>query len=226
MMSPRKGHLEEIFHIFAFLKSHLKNRNICFDDTYPNFDNCFPTHQVSWKDFYPNAKRNEPIDKPEPRGNPVVLTLWTDADHAGCRLTRRSHSGILIFLNRALIFWYSKRQTTVETAVYGSEYIAGKIGVDLVDGLIYKLEMFGIPIDGKVNMFIDNQAMFKSSTIPESVNKKKHTSVAFHRIREAIAAGWIRIAHVPGKTNLADFLTKTVPADDLHYACGKIFYKI
>ena len=49
----------------------------------------------------------------------------------------------------------------METAVYGSEYIGGKIGVDLVDGLIYKLQMFGIPIDGKLNMFINNQAMFK-----------------------------------------------------------------
>ena len=109
--------------------------------------------------------------------------------------------------------------------MYESEYIAGKIGVDLIDGLMYKLQMFGIPIDGKVNMFIDNQAMFKSSTIPESVNKKKHTSVAFHRIREAVAAEWLRVAHVSGSDNLADFLTKSVPASDLHDGCGKIFWR-
>ena len=67
--------------------------------------------------------------------------------------------------------------------------------------------------------------MFKSSTIPESVNKKKHTSVSFHRIREAVAANWLRIAHVPGTNNLADFLTKNVPANELHNACGNIFWK-
>ena len=86
--------------------------------------------------------------------------------------------------------------------------------------------MFSVPIDGKVNMFIDSQAMFRSSTLPESVNKKKHTSVSFHRIREAVAAGWLRIAHVPGTSNLADSLTKSVPANDLHNACGKLFWKL
>ena len=128
-------------------------------------------------------------------------------------------------MNKALIFWYSKRQTTVETAVFGSEYIAGKIGVDLVDGLLYKLEMFGIPLEEKVNMFIDNESMFKNSTIPESVNKKRHTSISYHRLREAVAANWLRIAHVPGNKNLADFLTKCVPANALHTVCGHIFWK-
>ena len=95
-----------------------------------------------------------------------------------------------------------------------------------MDGLIYKLQMFGIPVDGRVNMFIDNEAMFKSSTIPESVNKKRHTSISFHRIREAVAAGCLRIAHVPGTSNLADFLTKSVSANELHVACGRVFWKV
>jgi len=51
----------------------------------------------------------------------VELTIWSDVNYAGCRLTCKSHSGILIFMNRALTMYYSKRQTTVESAVYDSE---------------------------------------------------------------------------------------------------------
>ena len=186
------------------------------------------SRKVSWKDFYPDAKREDPLDKPEPRGNPVTLTLWTDADHAGCRLTRRSHSGILIFINKALIFWYSKRQTTVETAVYGSEYIAGKIGVDLVDGLIYKLQMFGIPVEGKFNMFIDNESMFKSSTIPASVNKKKHTYVAFHRIREGnkrertIGRGYYSRGHIICYKNYNNKMASNIVTMDFKVSCTNL----
>ena len=85
--------------------------------------------------------------------------------------------------------------------------------------------MFGVPIEGPVNMFIDNKYMFVSSTTPEAVNKKKHTSISFHRIREAVAGQWLRIAHIPGTQNLADFLTKSVPANILHHLCGSIFWK-
>ena len=162
---------------------------------------------------------------PEPRGNPVTLTLWTDTDHAGDRKTRRSHSGIYVFLNKALIFWYSKKQTTVETAVYGSEYVARKVGIDLVGGLLYKIQMLGIPIEGPVNMFIDNESVVKNSTIPESILKKKNTSVAYHRIRESVAAGWVRLAHVRGTANLADMLAKSLAANVLHGLCGYIFWK-
>ena len=54
----------------------------------------------------------------------MELTIWSDADHTGCRLTCRFHSGKLIFMNKALIMWCSKRQTTVKSAVYGSNYIS------------------------------------------------------------------------------------------------------
>jgi len=70
--------------------------------------------------------------------------------------------------------------------------------VYLANELIYKLQMFGVPIEHKVNMFIDNQSMCTNSKVPESVNKKKYTSISFHRAHETVAVGWLGIAHVPG----------------------------
>ena len=69
----------------------------------------------------------------------------------------------------------------------------------------------GIPIDGASYMFGDNESVVKSSTIPESNIKKKHTANAYHYVREAITAGLIKFIHIKGKRNPADVLTKNNP---------------
>jgi len=55
--------------------------------------------------------------------------------------------------------WYSKRQSTVETSTYGSEIIAMRTAVEMVEALRYKLRMFGIPIEGPANVYCDNEAV-------------------------------------------------------------------
>jgi hypothetical protein len=161
---------------------------------------------------------------PEARGNAIQINCFVDADHAGNRVTRRSHTGILIFINRAPIIWYSKAQNTVESSTFGSEFIATKIAVDLVEALRYKLRMFGVPLDGAANMFIDNQSVVLNSTIPSSTLKRKHNSIAYHRVRESIAESMIRIAKVHSKKNLADMFTKPLPAVDLWTLVRKVLY--
>jgi hypothetical protein len=80
--------------------------------------------EVDWQEYYPDAKEAIPPNMPELRGRSVMMTCFVDADHAGCHLTRHSHSGILIFVNRAPILWFSKRQATVESSTFGSESVA------------------------------------------------------------------------------------------------------
>ncbi len=153
-----------------------------------------------------------------------MITCFVDADHAGNLVTRCSHSGILIFCNKASIIWYSKRQNTVETSTFGSEFIAAKIAVELIEGLRYKLRMFGVPIDGPANMYCDNNSVVTSSTKPESTLKKKHNAIAYHKVREAVAQGTIRIAKEPGLTNLADILTKPLPGPRMRQLIQHILY--
>jgi len=57
------------------------------------------------RDLYPDAVEEIPPNAPEPRGEAVQINVFVDADHAGNVVTRRSHSGILIFLNMAPISW-------------------------------------------------------------------------------------------------------------------------
>jgi hypothetical protein len=152
------------------------------------------------------------------------MNAFVDADHAGDRLTRRSHTGIIIFINKAPIIWFSKRQNTVETSTFGSEFVAMKICTEMIEGLRYKLRMFGIPIDGPTNVFCDNEAVVKNASVPESTLKKKHNAIAYHRVREAIAAGTIRISKEHTSTNVADIFTKLLPSPTLHTLCQKILH--
>ena len=133
---------------------------------------------------------------------------FVDADHGSNTVTHRSQTGVLIFLNRAPIVWYSKLQNTVETSTFGSEYIAMRTAVEHIETLRYKLHMFGIPVEGPTNVFCNNEAMFKNTTIPESTLKKKHNSICYHRCREAVAARVMRVAKEGTLTNLADLFTK------------------
>lgn len=205
-MAPREGHLEALRRMFGYLKHHSKFL-IDYDAELPTHAGYQPVKH-DWFEFYGNCCEELPHDIPIPRGNPVLMTAYFDADHAGCLETRRSTTGMLLMLNNTPIQWYSKRQTTVESATYGSEMVAGRITVEFVIAMRYKLRMLGIPIIGSSILFGDNASMITSTTIPSSSLKKKHNAIGYHRIREAIAAGIAWLLHVPSKQNIADILTK------------------
>jgi Reverse transcriptase (RNA-dependent DNA polymerase) len=209
LANPREGHLQQAFHIFGYLKRHERSKMV-FDDTEPVIDQQ-RFKQVDWSEFYPDAAEPMPTNVPAPRGRSVVTSCFVDADHAGCRATRRSHTGVLIFVNNAPILWFSKRQNTVESSTFGSEYVALRTAIDLVEGLRYKLRMMGVPFEGPTSIFCDNEGVVKNTTAPESPLKKKHVAICYHRCREAQAAGFVQIAKEDTKTNLADALTKPLP---------------
>ena len=222
LVSPREGHLQEIFHLFGYLKC--KHRStLVFDDTEPTFENAL-FKECDWKEFYPDAAEGIPSNAPEARGKSVSTTCFVDADHAGCQVTRRSHSGVILFVNRAPITWFSKRQNTVETSTFGSEFVAMRIAVELIEGLRYKLRMMGVPLDGATSVFCDNAAVVQNTTSPDSTLKKKHNAISYHRTREAIAAGTIKISKIDGLLNLADILTKLLAGPRLRELSKRILW--
>ena len=205
---PREGHLEQILHVMGFLKEHKKMR-LLFDSSYPKVkESWFKSYD--WFDFYRDAEEAIPPSMPESRGHDVIITCFVDANHAGNQKDRRSQTGILIFINKAPIHWYSKQQPSVEASTFGAEFCAMKNAVEMIEALRYKLRMFGIPIDGPANVYCDNEAVYKNTVIPESTLKKKHHSIAYHRCREATAAGTIRVAKQGTEKNLADLFTKVL----------------
>jgi hypothetical protein len=96
--------------------------------------------------------------------------------------------------------------------------------MEMIKGLRYKLRMIGVQVDGPTNVFCDNESVVKNSTRPESTLKKKHNAIAYHRVREAQAAGVVRIAKEDGETNLADMLIKCLPGPRLRQLCSRVLW--
>ena len=121
MVLPRIGHLEQLFHIFAYLKKR-HNSEMVFDPTPPIFDQDQFVQQDWRYTPYGNAKEVIPPDLPEPKGLGFTISSYVDSDHAGDAITRRSRTGFLVFLNNTPIFWFSKKQEGIETSSFGSEF--------------------------------------------------------------------------------------------------------
>lgn len=222
MANPRVGHLKELLHIFGYLKQ-IPKKSLAMCPAY-HFPDERRFRTCDWIDFYPNASEPIPGDIPEPRGNLVDTSCFVDSSHANCLKTRRSHTGILLFVNKSPIQWYSKKQNTVETSTFGSEFVALRIAVEMIEALRNKLRWFGIPVAGPTNIFCDNEAVCKNSSNPESVLKKKHNAIAYHRVREAVAAETIRVAWEETETNLADLLTKALQRVRREFLIDKFMY--
>ena len=211
LASPREGHLDdEMLHIFTYIKQNPK-RKIVFDPDYPKIDER-RSKKYNWTNLYRDAEEAIPTNMPEPQGNVVSTHCFVDANLVGDMITQRSQTGILIFVNRAPIVWHSKRQNMIKASTFGSEIVALKNAVELIEGLRYKLRMFGIPIDGPANLYCDNKAVTKNCSIPELTLKKKDNSIVYHHIREAVAAGTLWIAKEDSETKLADVFTKLMVA--------------
>ena len=221
---PRVGHLEVVYHVFAYLQKYPKS-SIIFDPTDP-----VPVTPTSakpdWSSFYSDAEEELPPHMPEPLGNPVNIHTFVDANHAGNVVTRRSHTGILVFIQNSPILWVSRRQNTVETSTFGSEFVAMRNARDVIIALRYKLRMFGVPLDGPAQVYCDNQGVVKNTSIPESVLSKKHNAINYHAVREAAAAGVLQVIKEDTQTNLADLFTKVLPGDRRRELLSCILYNL
>jgi Reverse transcriptase (RNA-dependent DNA polymerase) len=202
--APKIGHFNAMLHVFAFLLHHPRCRLVMDDDRGPVDEG----PEQDWKEFYPDASEQLPSNAPKPRGNSVQMICYCDSDHAGDLMTRRSRTGVLIFLNRAPILWYSKKQSGIETITFGSEFMGLKVATDLIKGLRYKVRMMGIPLDGPTHTRVDNMSIVQNASMPESTLKKKCNSIAYHYVRESVAAGVIKIQFINSESNIADMLTK------------------
>ncbi len=152
-------------HIMGYLKQK-HNSRLIFDLTYPNIDmSSFPTYD--WTKFYGDVWEAITHDMLEPLGKDLDVCLFCDSDHAGEKRTRCSRTGFIIIC----------KQATIETSVFGAEFVAMKHGIEKLRGLQYKLRMMGIPLTGPSYIYGDNKSQVTNSTRTESTLKKKCNSI-------------------------------------------------
>ena len=98
--------ISNYFNIFAYLKSY-HNARLGFDPTYPEInDDDF--ERKDWSGFYGDDKEPLPVNAPKPRGKEFIMRAYVDASFAGCKLSHRSRTGFIIFLNSSPVYWFSK----------------------------------------------------------------------------------------------------------------------
>ena len=114
---PRAGHLEQLYHIFKYLKIH-HNAEIILDHSVPVVDH-EKFEKMDWSNtVYASGDKKLfemlPSNIPRARGEGFTMHAYVDSNNSGDLFTRRSHTEYFVDLNSALICWYSKKQTLVE----------------------------------------------------------------------------------------------------------------
>ena len=210
-MAPRQGHLNAATRVFGYLWKR-RHGMIVVDPNPPNWEKYVCEEYQTWQEFYPDAEETVPDNMPEALGKKARITVYVDADHAHDKVTRRSVTGAVLFVNNTPVKWISKRQKTVETSTYGSEMVAARIATELIMEYRYSLRMLGVPLDGPALLLGDNLSVILNTTVPSSMLKKKHQACNYHRVREAVAAKIMAFCHIDSKDNLSDLLTKPLSA--------------
>ena len=136
------------------------------------------------------------------------MNFGVNENYAVDKVERCSKIGILIYLNMSLTPLYSKRQNTVESSTFVSEYVTTKIAVERLESMRYKLHLIGVPQDGPAYDFANNQSVVKKSINLESVLNKKSVNIYNHITQETFTAKIVDIYFIPSEENLVDLQTK------------------
>ena len=111
---------------------------------------------------------------PEPLDKAVVTATPMDSSLNHCLATGKSLTGCLQFANKTSVDSCSKKQATVETATYGSEFVAAKTATEQIMDIRQSLRYLGAPIASISFLLGDNRSVVTSTTLPHSTLTKHH----------------------------------------------------
>jgi hypothetical protein len=138
-VAPRVGHLERIKQICGYL-SKFQKACIRVKTEMPDYSD-IPVPEYDWsRTVYGNVREQRPEDAPSPKGKVVRTTTYKDANLYHDLTTGRAVTGVIHFLNQTPIEWYTKKQTTVETATYGSEFASARIAIQQIASMRITLQ--------------------------------------------------------------------------------------
>uniref|UniRef100_A0A0A9BDA3 Uncharacterized protein n=1 Tax=Arundo donax TaxID=35708 RepID=A0A0A9BDA3_ARUDO len=145
------------------------------------------------------------------RSSSTALIAYTDADWAGCPDTRRSTSGFCVFLGDSLVSWSSKRQAVVSRSSAEAEYRGVANVAAECSWLRHLLGELHVSIDKATLVYCDNVSAVYLTANPVHHGRTKHVELDVHFVRDKVALGELRVAHVPTRHQLADVMTKGLP---------------
>ncbi|WVZ63492.1 LOW QUALITY PROTEIN: hypothetical protein U9M48_013119 [Paspalum notatum var. saurae] len=133
-------------------------------------------------------------------GSSLFLRGFSDADHAGCRIDRKSTSGTCQLLGTSLVSWSSRKQASVSLSRVHSCY-------SQLLWMKATLSDFGLRF-GKIPLLVDSTSAISVAKNPVLHSRTKHIDVRFHFLRGHYEKGDIDLVHVASENQLADIFTK------------------
>jgi hypothetical protein len=131
--APCSGHLERVKRICGYLCKY-PDTALCFRVGILDHPSYYITPMVrDWEHtVYGNVEEELPHDAPIPRGYPVRITSFINANLQHDLTTGCAAMGIIHLLNKTPIEWFCKCQNTVETATYRSEFVAARAATEQI----------------------------------------------------------------------------------------------
>ncbi|WVZ81678.1 hypothetical protein U9M48_029030 [Paspalum notatum var. saurae] len=140
-------------------------------------------------------------------GSSLFLRGFSDADHAGSRIDRKSTSGTCQLLGTSLVSWSSRKQTSVSLSTTEAEYIAAASWCSQLLWMKATLSDFGLRF-GKIPLLVDSTSAISIAKNPVLHSRTKHIDVRFHFLRDHYEKGDIDLVHVASENQLVDIFTK------------------
>ena len=213
---PREGHLKALKRIFGYLQK-FPDKSFAIDASPPEGLAAIDDElRNRMKSEYTDAVEERSISMPEPLFAEMPITCYVDASHGGDQVSRRSVTGILLLVGKTPVYAKSSRQKAVTSSTFSSEFMALRTGCEYILGLRFLLRSLGVAVTEPTRVLGDNRGVVDNATVFTSCLKKKHNAISYVRVRECVAAGVIDLKHVSTDENLADVLTKGLPADKLN----------
>ncbi|KAJ9556629.1 hypothetical protein OSB04_011243 [Centaurea solstitialis] len=142
-----------------------------------------------------------------PKDPSFELKAYIDADHAGCKLNRKSTSGSCQFLGDKLVSWSYMKQNCVSLSTAEAEYVAAASCGSQVLWMKTQLADYGYKFH-RIPIYCDSQIGIKITANPVQHSKTKHIDLRYHFIKDHVEKGNVELYFVESDLQLADLFTK------------------